>query len=81
LRAWMEQLTEEELSVVTFARRYIRAPHGVDGHHHLLLIAKLAVLLDGHEDMLVVLTGPGGSLPLEISDGRGPTPVQPPPAS
>ncbi len=56
---WSEQLTDEEQEAVAFARQLSRAPHGVDDHEHLLLIAKLATLLDGHEAMLIIIAGPG----------------------
>ena len=45
---WAEQLDARQLKEIEFARIYAKDfAHGTDGHHRLLLIAKLADLLDG----------------------------------
>lgn len=47
---WQDKLTERERKEVSLARTYTRLySHGTTGHIRLLLIAKLANLLDGTE--------------------------------
>jgi hypothetical protein len=44
---WMAQLDERQNKEVMFALTYARQfAHGTDGHHRLLLIAKLVELLN-----------------------------------
>ncbi len=44
---WMNQLDERQQKELLFARLYQKEfAHGTDGHHRLLLIAKLAEMLD-----------------------------------
>jgi hypothetical protein len=44
---WMNELDERQQKELLFARLYAKDfAHGTDGHHRLLLIAKLAALLD-----------------------------------
>jgi hypothetical protein len=45
--AWLDNLDERQQQEVRFARAYAaQYGHGTDGHHRLVLIAKLAELLD-----------------------------------
>lgn len=47
---WLEELDEHQRKELAFARLYADGfGHGTDGHHRLLLIAKLARLLDEAE--------------------------------
>jgi hypothetical protein len=44
---WMNELDERQQKELMFARMYAKDfAHGTDGHHRLLLIAKLAAMLD-----------------------------------
>lgn len=46
-KQWREELDERQHKELAFAEVYASAfAHGTDGHHRLLLIAKLAHLLD-----------------------------------
>lgn len=50
---WGENLDDRQKKEVTFARLYAREfAHGTAGHNHLMLIAKLADMLDVYEDAL-----------------------------
>lgn len=40
------ELDERQQAEVDLARHYAQKPHGTDGHHRLLLIAKLADKID-----------------------------------
>lgn len=40
------ELDERQQAEVDLARHYAQKPHGTDGHHRLLLIAKLADTID-----------------------------------
>ena len=47
---WMKTLDERQKQEVAFARLYaLEFKHGTDGHNRLLLIAKLADMLDKQE--------------------------------
>jgi hypothetical protein len=46
-KAWETHLNERELKEVNFCREYAKNfAHGTDGHSRLMLIAKMAELLD-----------------------------------
>ena len=48
--SWLEQLTEREAKEVDFAQMYANHySHGTDGHNRLLLISKLAHMIDSLE--------------------------------
>ena len=48
---WLKELDERQRKEIEFARMYADGfAHGTDGHHRLLLIAKLALMLDEAED-------------------------------
>ena len=49
-RRWIETLDAREQQEINFARLYhAHYGHGTPGHLHLILIAKLAALLDAHD--------------------------------
>ena len=50
---WWDRLDGREQAEVKLARFYAKQPHGTAGHNRLLLIAKLADLLDGRTDLPV----------------------------
>lgn len=44
---WMSQLDERQQAEVRFAKEYAATyHHGTDGHHRLMLIAKMAWMMD-----------------------------------
>ena len=43
---WRDYLDDRQKKEVALAEHYASDPHGTDGHNRLLLIAKLAQLLD-----------------------------------
>jgi hypothetical protein len=45
-RSWRLDLMERERKELALAAAYAQDPHGTDGHGRLLLLAKLAGLLD-----------------------------------
>lgn len=47
IETWFSELDERQKQEVRFAREYARNfAHGTDGHHRLLIIAKMADMLD-----------------------------------
>jgi hypothetical protein len=53
---WMKELDDRQRKEVEFARLYAgQFGHGTDGHNRLLLIAKLATLLDDGYGELVAI--------------------------
>jgi hypothetical protein len=44
---WKDHFDERQLAEIDLARHYAKNPHGTDGHHRLLIIAKMADLLSG----------------------------------
>lgn len=47
--SWRERLDERQRKEIAFATAYARDPHGTDGHHRLMLIARMAAKLDEYE--------------------------------
>jgi monomeric isocitrate dehydrogenase len=55
---WINELDERQRHEVRFAQLYADTfAHGTDGHHRLLLIAKLADLLDKQELRMTLAVG------------------------
>lgn len=52
---WYAELDERQLAEVEFAKLYAsQFEHGTDGHNRLLLIAKMAELLDQYQSALKI---------------------------
>ena len=56
---WMQQLDERQRQEVKFAQMYANGfAHGTDGHHRLLLIAKMSDMLGSQELALKAANNP-----------------------
>lgn len=69
-RNWRNELDEHQRNEVAFAEVYAdRFSHGTDGHNRLLLIAKMAELLDAGYATLVAEKAPlvDPTKPVDIS--------------